>query len=141
MDRSSGHGLDPNAAVFERENLTTLEILEDLIVYRFFFRMAHPRGCVFILLFPRNSSYRGYPVSLGNLARAARVFLLIRSMGVPVKPMNNAVGGASSKCRLLFFEPLTLELQGPAVLGDRAHDVVRGTAWDLRLDLERHRHR
>ena len=42
--------------------------------------------------------------------------------------------------QLLLLEPLARELQRPAVLGDRPHDVIRRAGGDLGLDLERHRH-
>src|SRR5690606_12364801 len=37
---------------------------------------------------------------------------------------------------LLIFEPVTLELQRPAVLRDHPHDVLRHAVRDFRLDLE-----
>jgi hypothetical protein len=41
---------------------------------------------------------------------------------------------------LFLLEPLARELKRPAVLGHRAHDVIRRAGRNLGLDLERHRH-
>ena len=41
--------------------------------------------------------------------------------------------------RLFFFKALARKLQCPAVLRDRAHNVIRGSRRHLGFDLESHR--
>lgn len=50
--------------------------------------------------------------------------------GMPPEPH----GGSSGL--LLFFEPMRLELHGPAVLGDRPNGLVRDALWDLGLNFQ-----
>src|SRR6185295_8622184 len=56
-------------------------------------------------------------------------------------PMNSRVSPANarfSSAMLFGFEPLTCELERPAVLSDRSYDVLGCAAWDVRFNIERH---
>src|SRR6266571_5391608 len=59
----------------------------------------------------------------------------------PVLPKNAHVRELRNDAPLLLLEPMTRELQRPAVLGHCAHDIVRCPSRYLGVHLDRYRHR
>lgn len=54
--------------------------------------------------------------------------------GGPINPMSDLAGATAHS--LFGFEPVVRELQGAAVLGDDADDLVRSTLGERGLDLQ-----